>query len=356
MLTDEEWMQTRIVTINDVVVDQDIIREAAVLIRSGQLVAFPTETVYGLGANALDPTAVSRIFEAKGRPSSDPLIVHISSADCLAEVAIDVPDLAHRLIENFWPGPLTLVLKKNHQIASAVSAGLPTVAVRMPAHPIALALLKASDVPIAAPSANLFAHTSPTTAQHVLSDLENRIPLILDGGPTTVGLESTIVDLTGDHPRLLRPGGLPVEVIARLLPDLEVITRHARPEDGAMEAPGMLLKHYAPRAELRLFDGPDEKLRLALARSAEELLAQNKRIGLLIANEDLSALTRFSVPAVPLGSLNNLQQVAHRLYAGLRTLDEANVEIILARTYPATGLGVTIRDRLIRAAQGHIID
>jgi L-threonylcarbamoyladenylate synthase len=345
-------MQTRVVAVDET--STEAINEAAHLIRNGQLVAFPTETVYGLGANALDPAAANRIFEAKGRPANDPLIVHISSPDCLADVAIDIPESAHKLIAAFWPGPLTLVLRRHEQIASVVSAGLSTVAVRMPAHPIALALLKASGLPIAAPSANLFAYTSPTTAAHVLNDLDGKIPLILDGGPTQVGLESTIVDLTGDHARLLRPGGVSVNAIARLLPDIEVVTRYVLPEENAVEAPGMLLKHYSPRAELHLLDGPDAKVSAALAKFAEELLAQGKQVGLLIAEEDRAALAHLSVPTVVLGSLNNLQQVAQGLYGGLRMLDDTGVDIILARAYPVEGLGLAIRDRLIRAAHGHI--
>ncbi len=345
-------MQTRVVAVDET--STEAINEAARLIRSGQLVAFPTETVYGLGANALDSAAANRIFEAKGRPANDPLIVHISSPDCLVEVATDIPESAHKLIAAFWPGPLTLVLKRQEQIASVVSAGLPTVAVRMPAHPIALALLKAANVPIAAPSANLFAHTSPTTAAHVLSDLDGKIPLILDAGPTQVGLESTIVDLTGDHPRLLRPGGVNRDALARLLPDLEVVTRYVLPEENAVEAPGMLLKHYSPRAELHLLDGTDAKVRLALAKSAAELMAQGKHVGLLIAEEDRTAIAHLAVPIVVLGSLNNLQQIAQGLYGGLRALDDTGVDIILARDYPADGLGLAIRDRLIRAAHGHI--
>src|SRR5260221_761377 len=210
---------TRIATVDPANIDPALITEAAALIRAGQLVAFPTETVYGLGANAFDAEAVARIFEAKGRPATDPLIVHIASSDGLASVALEVPEIARTLIAAFWPGPLTLVLRKQAQVVSAVSAGLQTVAVRMPAHPVALALIKSAGVPIAAPSANLFGHASPTTAQHVVADLDRRIPLVLDAGPTEVGLESTILDVTGDYLRLLRPGGIPLEAIRAHLPD-----------------------------------------------------------------------------------------------------------------------------------------
>jgi L-threonylcarbamoyladenylate synthase len=349
-----ESLPTHLLTTDPVHPDSAIIAEAAALIRAGQLVAFPTETVYGLGANALDAAAVDRIFLAKGRPSTDPVIVHIHAAQQLAELAAHVPDLAFRLIDAFWPGPLTLVLPRGPHVPSNVSAGLPTVAIRMPAHPVALALIEAAGVPIAAPSANLFAHPSPTTAQHVLHDLNGRIALILDSGPTRVGVESTILDISTDRPRLLRPGGIPLAALSLIVPDIEVVTRYARAEDGAVPAPGMLLKHYSPRADLRLFDGPDEPLRAALSKAAAELMRQGLRVGLLIADEDRAALPLPGVTLVSLGSLGDLSQVAQRLFAGLRDLDARGVDVILARAYPATGIGLAIRDRLIRAAEGRV--
>lgn len=335
--------------------DAASIAEAAALIRAGELVAFPTETVYGLGANAFDSAAAARIFEAKGRPATDPLIVHVLNRVLLDQVVSDVPPQAERLIAAFWPGPLTLVLPRNPRVPPNVSAGLSTVAVRMPAHPVALALLRAADLPIAAPSANRFAHTSPTTAQHVFDDLAGRVALILDGGSTVIGLESSIVDVSGDHPRLLRPGGTPAEAIARIVPDLEIVTYYTEPVEGAQPAPGMLLKHYSPRAELRLLDGPPEAVRATLRQMALELTAQGRRVGLLIAAEDHPALNDVAALCVILGSLNDLEGVAHNLFAGLRELDASGVEIILARAYPPVGVGLAIRDRLLRAAEGRLI-
>jgi L-threonylcarbamoyladenylate synthase len=347
-------LTTRILTVDPLKPDPAPISEAAALIREGQLVAFPTETVYGLGANALDAEAVARIFEAKGRPSTDPVIVHIHSAEQLSDVTSAIPDLARVLMDAFWPGPLTLVLPRGPRIPPNVSAGLPTVGVRMPAHPIALALIAASRMPIAAPSANLFAHSSPTTAQHVLDDLGGRIALILDGGPTHVGVESTIVDLSGDRPRLLRPGGVPLNALVALIPDVEVVARYASTSEGPTAAPGMLLKHYSPRAELRLFDGPDANVRRVLAESALRLRDTGRRVGLLIADEDRDALALPGVSVVLLGSLHDMGQIARNLFAGLRRLDAQGVDVILARTYPPTGLGLAIRDRLLRAAEGRI--
>lgn len=335
--------------------DEAAIAEAAALIRSGELVAFPTETVYGLGANAFDANAVAKIFTAKGRPTNDPLIVHIAGRNELNAVAESIPLQAERLMAAFWPGPLTLILPRGSQMPPNVSAGLSTVAVRMPAHPVALALISAAGVPIAAPSANRFAHTSPTTAQHVYDDLAGRLSLILDGGSTIIGVESSIVDMSGERPRLLRPGGTSPEAIARIVPDLEIVTRYADSSSDALPAPGMLLKHYSPRAELRLFDGELAAVRAALHQTARELLSQGQRVGLLVAEEDRAALQDVATPLIVLGSLTELEDVARHLFAGLRDLDALEVSVILARTYPSTGIGLAIRDRLLRAANGRLI-
>jgi L-threonylcarbamoyladenylate synthase len=349
-------MDTRTIIIDPEKIDPQKIAEAADLIRGGQVVAFPTETVYGLGANATDSAAVARIYEAKGRPSADPVIVHIAAAEQLAEVAAVVPPLAQTLIAKFWPGPLTLVLARNEKIPPNVSANLPTVGVRMPNHPIAQALIKAAGVPIAAPSANPFGHTSPTDAHHVLDDLNGKIPLILDGGSTPIGVESTVLDLTTDPPQILRPGGVTLEALAQLVPNVEVAARVASTGEVAMPAPGMMEKHYAPHAELRLFEGADGAVRRALISESNKLLDQGKTVGLLVANDDKDSLPGLdnSVPVVTLGPLEDLEKVAKNLYAGMRKLDVRNVDVILARSYPTTGIGGAIRDRLVRAAQGKV--
>jgi|SRR5581483_2869625 L-threonylcarbamoyladenylate synthase len=347
-------LPTRVLKIDPTSPDPAVIHEAAALIRAGQLVAFPTETVYGLGANALDALAVDRIYQAKGRPATDPVIVHVQAAQQVAELTTHIPDVARALIDAFWPGPLTLVLSRGPRVPPNVSAGLPTVAIRMPAHPVALALITAAGVPVAAPSANLFAHPSPTTAQHVLHDLDGKIALILDAGPTQVGVESTILDISANHPRLLRPGGVSLDTLRRIVPEVEVVTRYVRADEGAVPAPGMLLKHYSPRAELRLFDGPDEAVRVALSQAAAELTRQGFHVGLLVADEDRAALSLPGVSLVSLGSLGDLSQVAQRLFAGLRDLDARGVDVILARAYPPAGIGMAIQDRLIRAAQGRV--
>jgi L-threonylcarbamoyladenylate synthase len=319
------------------------IAAAAAILRAGGLVAFPTETVYGLGANALDRTAVQRIFEAKQRPADDPLIVHIASPELLESLAQATPT-AVRLAERFWPGPLTLVLPKRAVVPPEVTAGRDSVAVRVPSHPVARALLAETALPIAAPSANLFGRPSPTRAEHVLADLDDRIDAVLDGGPTDVGVESTIVDLTTPRPRLLRAGGVPAEAIEHVLGvPLEVVTRVI---DGPQLAPGMLASHYAPRTPLVLIVGP-----LARQRLLQELHT-HQRVGVLALEEDLADIPN-GVRAELVGRWDTPDVSAARLFAALRTLDAQNLETIYTRQLadPERGLGRALADRLRRAAQ-----
>jgi L-threonylcarbamoyladenylate synthase len=327
------------------------IAHAAAIIRRGGLVAFPTETVYGLGANALDDVAVQGIFAAKRRPAHDPLIVHVADASELPRLARSIPMIAHTLTDLFWPGPLTLVLPKTDAVPDSVTAGGATVAVRCPNHPLALALIRAAGAPIAAPSANLFSHTSPTTAQHVWDDLAGRIDLILDGGPTSIGVESTVLDLSGAAPLLLRPGGVTLEALAAVLGAGVVVQRNRPPAGIPLASPGLFDRHYAPQAEMRLFTGQDVALRSAMRNAAGEELAVGQAVGLLLADDDLPFFAGLDCPVFALGPLSDLATIAQRLYDGLRALDRAGVEIILARDAPAHGLGLAICDRLRRAAQ-----
>lgn len=337
---------------------RDALDRAAVVIGQGGLVAFPTETVYGLGANALDPAAVGRIFEAKRRALSDPLIVHVRSpemaapgvgpAAALAALWANgvIGDLGPRqvlqaadLMRRFWPGPLTLVFPRGSRIPASVTSGGDTVGVRMPHHPIALALLERAGVPIAAPSANLFGHVSPTTARHVLDDLDGRIELVLDGGSTAIGVESTVLDLTGEGPRILRPGGASREDIEACIgPLLPGETPGAAPR-----SPGLLEKHYAPRAALNVL--PDlEAIRAALS-SAE---AAGQRAGLLLSASDRAAFPD-ALPVFVLG--DTPEAVARNLYTGLRALDDAGADVILCRAVSGPGLAEAIADRLRRASR-----
>ncbi len=331
------------------------IQRAADLLVAGHLVAFPTETVYGLGANALDATAVERIFTAKGRPASDPLIVHIYSLAQLEQIVTDVPAVAWDLAHHFWPGPLTLVLPKQEQIPAAVSAGLQTVAVRMPNHPVPHRLLKTADRPVAAPSANLFARPSPTQAQHVYDDLAGRVELILDAGPTPIGVESTVLDVTGAVPTVLRPGGLAIETLRTVVPNVVYTPRYATLDAQATPAPGMLLKHYSPNVDLLLFDGDAEATAEALHGRAAELAAAGKRVGVMIEEEQVERLAALAVTVVSLGSSQQLEQIAATLFASMRQLERANVEVILTRTFERSGLGMAVWDRLVRATEGRVI-
>jgi L-threonylcarbamoyladenylate synthase len=344
--------QAEILPIDPVEPEPDKIAYAAALLRAGKPVAFPTETVYGLGANALDPAAVERVFAAKNRPAHDPMIVHIAGWEQLLEVATDIPPQAERLARAFWPGPLTLILRKTDAIPSNVTAGLDTVAVRMPVHPIAHALIAACGFPIAAPSANLFARPSPTTAAHVLEDLGERIELVIDGGPTPIGVESSVVDTSRQPPQLLRPGGISLEALEAVVPGLETTPQPAIANEAqAQRSPGQLSKHYAPRARLMLFNGAEAAALEHMRQQALALLAEGQRVGALITSEDLATLC--DLPAIHvqvIGSKHDLAGVARSLFAALRKLDALKVDVILAHSVGSDGLGLAIQDRLRRAA------
>jgi L-threonylcarbamoyladenylate synthase len=345
-------MMTDVIRLDPAAPDPAALADAAECLRRGGLVAFPTETVYGLGVHALDRVAVRRLFEAKGRPAHDPLIVHVDAVERMEPLVAHVPDAARQLAARFWPGPLTLVLPRSARVPDEVTAGLNTVAVRVPAHPVALALLRAAGVPVAAPSANLFSRPSPTRASHVLDDLSGRIDLVIDGGPTQVGVESTVLDLSGDVPAILRPGAISLDMLRPILGRVE--QRSNAPATGALPSPGLLERHYSPRAPLTVYDGSDAVARLV--RDACAAIAQGQRIGIMAAEEDRPALTSVEHLAprptiVTLGPERDLATVASRLYAALRELDASGVDRILARGFPGDeGLAVAIRDRLRRAS------
>ena len=326
----------------------DAIRRAAEIIRGGGLVAFPTETVYGLGANALEDEAVERIYAAKGRPSHNPLIVHVSTAARARELVEEWPKAAERLVERFWPGPLTLVLRRGTRVPSRVSAGLDTVAIRVPAHPVALALLEAAGIPIVAPSANPSTSISPTRAEHVEKGLGDRVDLILDGGPTGVGIESTVVDLTGPRPALLRPGAVTVQELEAIVGDLAA-GPHAE-GDEARSSPGMLARHYAPRAAVRLFDGIRAPEALAGARRESEA---GRRVGALLVGSvtwpesDSGTLPFYRVRRLPADATG----YGRGLYAALHELDDAGCDLILIEALPAEPEWTAVRDRITRAAE-----
>ena len=309
---------------------------AAQLIAAGKLVAFPTETVYGLGANALDSAAVAGVFAAKERPHFDPLIVHVATLEAARELVTEFPDTAVRLAEKFWPGPLTLVLPKVERVPDLVTAGLPSVAVRIPAHPLALELIERAGVPIAAPSANLFGQVSPTTAEHVAAQLADRIDYILDGGPCRVGVESTVLHLGGECPLLLRPGGISLEDLEAAIGPVDTLQSNPTSDDGPQAAPGLLERHYAPRTPLQIVD---------------ELPPHQERsqTGLLTLGPIDEAATFAAVEV--LSPTADLTEAAAHFYAAIRRLDAAGLSHILARRFPPEGLGRALNDRLQRAAQ-----
>ena len=330
----------RIISIDGAAPNVPAIHKAAEILHRGGLVAFPTETVYGLGANALDASAVARIFAAKGRPSYNPLIVHVPNEVAARELVSEWPESAARLARAFWPGPLTMVLRKQSAIPDIVTAGLDSVALRVPAHPVALALLAATGLPLAAPSANRSMALSPTTAQHVARSLGDRVELILDGGPTTVGIESTVVDLRGAQPSILRPGLLGAREIE------PVIGALAAPNDSMADAPrpapGMLDRHYAPRAQLRLFATGETS---SIAREAAALAARGARVAALVLDSGAGdAMEIVRMPADAAG-------YAQRLYATLHDLDAAGCDVVFVERVPEGDAWAGVRDRLERASR-----
>jgi L-threonylcarbamoyladenylate synthase len=334
--------------------DPSAIARAAACLRDGGLVAFPTETVYGLGVHALDRDAVRRLYAAKGRPAADPLIVHVGSLEDVSRLVSQLPEVVGVLAQRFWPGPLTLVLPRSVVVPDEVTAGLETVAVRIPAHPIAQALIRQAGVPVAAPSANLFSRPSPTQASHVLEDLDGRIDLVVDGGSTRIGVESTVLDLTAEAPRILRPGGVTIDQLREVLPTVHAFERAA--SDGPMLSPGLLEKHYSPRAPLTLYVGDGDAPLRRLVADIGDLIRDGARVGVLVSAEDRMRLpSNRSLTVVDLGPRGRLDVVATRLYAALRELDQAGVDRILAADIPErSGLGTALHDRLTRAAAGRI--
>ncbi len=324
--------------------DDASIRRAAALLRAGELVAFPTETVYGLGADALNAEASARIFAAKGRPADNPLIAHIAGESGLAGLIAGEPcACARKLMRAFWPGPMTLIFPKSPRVPREVTAGLDTVAVRMPSHPVARALIRAAQTPIAAPSANRSGRPSPTTAAHVLEDMEGRIPLILDGGPCEVGLESTVVDVTGARPRILRPGGVTLEMLEGVVGDVDVDegVLHQLQAGSQARSPGMKYKHYAPKGEVTIVTGP---------RAAQEIAR------LYDAADGRAAILAFSQADYGARRVYRLKNAPGELFAALRQLDEDGMETIYAEDVPTAGVGLAVMNRLMRAAAFRVVE
>lgn len=330
----------------------EIYREAAQIIRSGGLVAFPTETVYGLGANALDAEAAARIYAAKGRPSDNPLIAHIADREWLEEIAAYIPDAARILMDACWPGPLTMIFRKKAIVPDGTTGGLDTVAVRMPDHPAALRLIREAGVPIAAPSANLSGRPSPTTAGHTAEDMNGRIEMILDGGPCRIGIESTILDLTEEVPVILRPGYITYEMLERLLGEVRV-DKALDPEQWKNfrpKAPGQKYRHYAPKAPMTLIEGETEAVTEKIRELAAEAEVQGRRVGIICTDETMNCYVQGICHS--LGSRESLDSVAHNLYDILRSFDEEAVEEIFSETFSSSEFGSAVMNRMLKAA-GH---
>lgn len=349
-------MKTRYWQVDPDNIAPEIIRQAAMLIREGETVAFPTETVYGLGANGLNPTAVRKIFQAKGRPVDNPLILHVAEPREVYQLAAAVPAQAEVLMNKFWPGPLTLIMPCGSRIPAEVTAGLETVALRMPAHPVALALIREAGVPIAAPSANRSGYPSPTAASHVLADLDGKIGAVLDGGITGVGLESTVLDLTEELPTILRPGGVTREQLETVL-DQVLLDPGLENNDAKPKAPGMKYTHYSPKADVLVLLGEPQEV----AAKAGSILRQNREnnlnTALLLSSETWPLVDkRDAVYAQEMGSRYALEEIAHKLYHELRMCDQAGSRIILVEGYRTEGLGAAVMNRLLKSAGYNIIN
>ncbi|ACB86409.1 L-threonylcarbamoyladenylate synthase [Natranaerobius thermophilus] len=355
--------------------DKTIIKQAAGIVRQNGLVAFPTETVYGLGGNGLSPAAIQKIFQAKNRPLDNPVILHLHSVNQVETLGFP-PEEFFFLAEKFWPGPLTMIIPKKNIVPREASGGLDTVAVRMPDHNVALALIQEAQVPMAAPSANLSGRPSPTTAAHVELDLSGRIDMIIDGGTTGVGLESTVIDLSEKPYQVLRPGGITAEQLASALDYCQDTFLYTGSEEdyyaegnqsscdemitkdkNSIKSPGVKYRHYSPQGELYLVEGSGHKLLHKMYEYANDFSKQGYRIGILLTNELLEEdgnLHKFCYVR-RLGNEDQLTEVAHSLYDALREMDQQGIEIILCRTFSPKGIGVALMNRLLKASNGKVL-
>ena len=344
-------METQVRRLSYSQIDETMIEEAGRIIRKGGLVAFPTETVYGLGGDALNPESSKKIYAAKGRPSDNPLIVHIADKRDLYRIVRQVPEKAEKLMEAFWPGPLTMIFFKKDLVPGATTGGLDTVAVRMPSDRIAAAFIRAAGGFVAAPSANVSGRPSTTTAAHVEEDLSGRIEMILDGGQAVIGLESTIVDMSVEPPVILRPGAVTKEMMEAVIGPLEVDKAIIAPDSGVKpKAPGMKYRHYAPRADLAVVEGSTEAVIAAINQLAEEAEAEGKRVGIIATDETKERYPKGLV--LSLGARKHEEEIAQHLFEVLRDFDETDVDCIYSEAFDEASIGPAIMNRLLKAA-GH---
>lgn len=349
------FMETKIIKIDKKQMNKSMIQEAGDILKKGGLVAFPTETVYGLGADALNEEAAAKIYAAKGRPSDNPLIVHITHMEALDKIARDVPPAAVKIADRHWPGPLTMIFQKKDIVPYGTTGGLETVAVRMPSHEIAREVIDAGGGFIAAPSANTSGRPSPTTAQHVEEDMDGRIEMIVDGGPVEIGVESTILDMTVEPPMILRPGAVTEEMLRELIGEVAVDhTLITSDSNKAPKAPGMKYRHYAPAAELAVIEGPVEKLAEEINRLAAARQAEGYKVGIIGTEETVSGYTSGDVKSI--GTREDESTIASRLYAVLREFDDDGVDYIYSESFATGGIGSAIMNRLLKAAGHHVIN
>ena len=347
-------MDTIIEKVDPAHIDTDVMEQAGKLIAEGELVAFPTETVYGLGGDALDPDASRRIYAAKGRPSDNPLIVHIADFDDMKRVAREVPEQAKKLADAFWPGPLTMIVWKSDAVPEATTGGMQTVAVRMPNHPVALELIRRSGCLIAAPSANTSGRPSPTEAQHVAEDLSGKIAMILDGGPVGIGIESTIIDLTEEKPMILRPGYITPEMLSEVLQEEVVIDPGIIAADDTRKpkAPGMKYKHYAPKAEMIIVDGAQDAVIHKINELTAAKRAEGKKVAVIATDETKD---RYDAQVIlSMGKRADEDAIAQHLYKILRECDELDVGEIYSECFQTPRIGQALLNRLLKAA-GHTV-
>ena len=348
-------METKVAIIKDINTDIRFIEEAGKVIRNGGTVAFPTETVYGLGANALDDEAVKKIFIAKGRPQDNPLIIHVSTKE-ISGLVKDVPEVAQKIIDKFWPGPLTVILEKKDIIPNVTSANLNTIGIRMPNSEIALKLIELAERPIAAPSANISGRPSPTEVERCVEDLNGRVDYIIGGESSDIGVESTIVDCTVNPPLVLRPGGITLEMLKEINPEIELdkALKSKPNDDFKPKAPGMKYKHYAPNAHLKIIKGKNEKTIEIINEIVENYIEKGNGVAILTTNENLNKFNNGKV--ISLGSENDLKEIAKNLFEALRKCDDLGVQYILCQGFEENGVGLAIMNRLNKAAGYDILE
>lgn len=347
-------MRTIIEKIDKNQIDEQVMQRAGEILKQGGLVAFPTETVYGLGANALDEEAAKKTYAAKGRPSDNPLIVHIADIEMLSPIVRNISEKAMRVMDRFWPGPLTLVFDKSDEVPSGTTGGLQTVAVRMPVNDVARELIRAAGGYVSAPSANTSGTPSPTTAQHVANDLDGKIDMVIDGGSVDIGLESTILDVTVDPPMILRPGAVTKEMLEEVIGEV-VLDRILIDDnsDVAPKAPGMKYRHYAPNAQLIVVEGEMEDTVKAIKQIAYEQMRLGYKIGIIATNETVEFYTNGVVKNI--GTRTNENSIAKNLYKVLREFDEEDVQYIYSEAFHGAGIGEAVMNRLYKAAGHHTI-